>query len=191
MQLVNLLETAGRELLALQKIVGDSNPLNPAGKSFHTGFGAGTGVGPFGSFGGGAAAGAAASAAAVAGGAGGVGATGVGGRDGGNEAQRQRDVVRLCAVMEITSVLLCTLSMALSQVLVLIACLFSSVVRGHCGLPFILSFCFSLRGPVLLWVRVFAYCVSVAASCGAARVGWWGGSGVGRVTGIIARVPPG
>ena len=123
MQLVNLLETAGRELLALQKIVGDSNPVDPTGKSLHTGFGVGTGVGPFGSFGGGAAAAAVASAPAVAGG-GGVGVGGVGGRDGENGAQRQRDVVRLCAVMEITSVLLCTLSMALSQVRFLIACLF-------------------------------------------------------------------
>lgn len=118
MQLVNLLETAGRELLALQKIVGDNNPLKLAGKSLQNGFRAGAGAGPFGSFGGGAAAAAAASAAAAAAGGGG----GVGGG-----AQRQRDVVRLCAVMEITSVLLCTLSVALSQVLILLMHMYGAV----------------------------------------------------------------
>ncbi|CAN0565813.1 unnamed protein product, partial [Ectocarpus sp. 12 AP-2014] len=33
----------------------------------------------------------------------------------GDEAERHRDVFRLCAALEVTSVLLCTLSMALSQ----------------------------------------------------------------------------
>lgn len=34
------------------------------------------------------------------------------------DAERKRDAVRLCAVMEVTSVLLCTLSVALSQVII-------------------------------------------------------------------------
>lgn len=107
MQMVNLMETAGRELLALQKEVG-ANSSTPGGTSnLPNSFGVGCGAGPFGSFGGGAAAAAVVTAASNRG-------FGSGGGAGG--AERQRDVVRLCAVTEVTSVLLCTLSMALSQV---------------------------------------------------------------------------
>ena len=122
-QLVALVETAGRELLALQKAVaaaesggalagggggggsgGGGGLQNNAGTGY-SGFGAAGGAGSFASFGG--------------------GRGGFGGGDGGpggaagaaaGAAERRRDVFRLCAVMEVTSVLLCTLSVALSQV---------------------------------------------------------------------------
>lgn len=110
MQLITLLETAGRELLALQKVVGD-NALSAGGAAnFASGFASGgtgrSGIGSFGSFGGGVA-----GITADVTGAGGAASRGL---EGGGALHR--DVVRLCAVMEITSVLLCTLSMALSQV---------------------------------------------------------------------------
>eukprot|EP00903_Cladosiphon_okamuranus_P015217 g14064.t2 len=115
-QLVALVETAGRELLALQKAVaaaerggalagdalagGGSDGLqNNSSIGLSSGFGAALGAGSFARFGGGdgGPGGATAAAAEAA------------------SAESRRDVFRLCAVMEVTSVLLCTLSMALSQ----------------------------------------------------------------------------
>ncbi|CAM9536402.1 unnamed protein product [Pylaiella littoralis] len=138
-QLVTLVETAGRELLALRKTVvegggsgggvragGDGGgagagvgglPNGNASSGLGFGFGPGGaaavgGAGSFGSFGGGARAAGAGEMMSR----GGVFGGGGGGADGGvGAAERQRDAFRLCAVMEVTSVLLCTLSMALSQ----------------------------------------------------------------------------
>ncbi|CAM9538956.1 unnamed protein product [Ascophyllum nodosum] len=87
-QLVTLLETAGRELLALQEAVGQ-NVAVPGGSNLQNNFT-------------------------------GITLTSLGGRLGTataavtTTAERQREVVRLCAVMEATSALLCTLSMAFS-----------------------------------------------------------------------------
>lgn len=116
LQLVNLLESAGRELLTLQKSVGQS-VIGTVGAGVHNGFGAGAGTRPFGSFGGssGGSGAAGAMSAATNRGFGSLGGAAGGGDGGGSGGQR--DVVRLCAVTEVTSVLLCTLSMALSQVM--------------------------------------------------------------------------
>lgn len=103
---MNLIESAGRELLRLQKAVADNTAFSYLGRGGSQGTGTNrlrssfAGGGHFdGSqvsrgFGAGAAVGGGAAAA----------------------AERQRDVARLCAVMEVTAVLLCTLSGALSQV---------------------------------------------------------------------------
>lgn len=117
LQLVNLLESAGRELLTLQKSVGQSI-IGAVGAGVHNGFGAGAGTRPFGSFGGsnGGSGAAGAMSMATNRGFGSLGGAAGGGDDGGASGG-QRGVVRLCAVTEVTSVLLCTLSMALSQVM--------------------------------------------------------------------------
>lgn len=145
MQLVNLLETAGRELLQLKKSVGESSVIQgqrgnlQGGFSGRNGANGGGGFGPFAGFGGSAGLAAAAASsnptgASVVGmggalgrglGTGGMGGvvSGVGGGGGvgvGGEAERQRDLVRLCAVTEVTSVLLCTLAVALNQVILFI-----------------------------------------------------------------------
>lgn len=94
---MTLLETAGRELLALEQIIGEKTVV-PSGGSLPNSFGADAVAGRFG--------GGAGKATAAA-------TTGLGFGE-----EQQQDVVRICAVMEVTSVLLCTLSIALSQVCV-------------------------------------------------------------------------
>lgn len=103
---MTLLETAGRELLAFEQIVSERT-VAPSGGSLPNNFSVDAGAGRFGAFGGGA--GRATAAAATTTGLGFGDVAGIG-------EEQQQDVVRLCAVMEVTSVLLCTLSIALSQV---------------------------------------------------------------------------
>ncbi|CAM9948561.1 unnamed protein product, partial [Ectocarpus sp. 13 AM-2016] len=111
-QLVTLVETAGRELLALQKTVAETDGITPTATAATAGGGGLHYTNGLSGYGFGHGATAAAAPAAAAGVTGSFGAF-VGG--GGDEAERHRDVFRLCAALEVTSVLLCTLSMALSQ----------------------------------------------------------------------------
>lgn len=114
---MTLLETAGRELLAFEQIVGERTVV-PSGGSLPNSFGADAGAGRFGG-----GAGRAAAAATTGLGFGGVAGSG---------EEEQQDVVRLCAVMEVTSVLLCTLSIALSQVCVWLALFLGSIPTSNC-----------------------------------------------------------
>lgn len=147
-QLVTLVETAGRELLALQKTVAETDGIPPTATPATAGGGGlhyTNGLSGYGFGHGATAAGATAAAAGVTGS---FGAFGGGG--GGDEAERHRDVFRLCAALEVTSVLLCTLSMALSQVRVPCVCFCcSSASHGR-------SWEIMGDSPILLYHRRFA-----------------------------------